>query len=251
MTHHQTTPTHDAETLNAIVFCFPIGHRQDKPSDRGAKAGGKRIVAIGKTVEAVGQTFGKSAAEPDFTTTAISVSVRMDTRNGLFREQTVWEILENTARELRANVATGTPKRHTIALTDTTLVPLLKSVAQNQRNGDPAPQLVDDAGTHEIPVLDIQDFDEPVDEEPRQQTDTFRVVGFHITTENDVNLLFTYDCLAVRPTRAVEQQVLAWPCQIFRGKVWIEGTIVRNSEGVWQLADNAKVVLDESLLYPE
>lgn len=249
MIHHQVAPTHDKGALKTILSGFPIDHRQDKPSDRGAKGGGKRIVAIGRMVEAVGQAFGKLAAEPAFTKTVISVTVHADSSSGLFREQSVWEILERTARELRANVASGKPRRHTIALTDAALVPFLKSVAQNQRDGDPPPQLVDEAGKHEIPVLDMQDFDEPTDEEPRQQSDTFQVVGLHINTGNDMNLLFTNDCLAVRPDPVVEQQVLAWPCRIFRGKVWIEGTIIRDDEGVWQLTEGAKVVLGEPLVY--
>lgn len=250
MAQHQTTTTRERMPSKKIRFEFSFQHRQEKPSDKGARGGGKRLGFIGKMVEVIGQCF-RSAAEPIPTSAAILVPVREDADAEHFPTQTVWEVLERTAAELRANVATGKPRRHNIALTDTTLVPLLKAVAQYQREGDPAPMLVDDSGRHEIPILNVQDFDEPLEEDSGNQSDTFQVVGLRVTKHSDVQLLFTHDYLAVRPTPEIEQQMLTWPCHVFRGKVWIEGTIIRDDEGVWQLTEGAKVVMGEPLAYTE
>lgn len=213
---------------------------------------GKPITATGRAIEALYKTAGVQAGSPVVHDTCILVPVALQTE-GLFRSgQAVSEAIALTAKELCKNVASGRPLPHAAALTDVRFVPLLRAIANNSAQGCGAPTLIDERGARqELPALDVQSFDEPVDEAPARIVGTFQVTGFRVGSANEVLLELDGASMVVRPDPATEKEAMGWSFGSLRAGIWIDANATRDDAEGWHLEPGAKVVRGKQLPYDE
>lgn len=224
------------EKTQVIYIKFPLGDHHGSDSDGGSRVGiGKTLVATGAMVAALEKTFGRDVLGTTFSDEFIWVALRVNHGDALFRGPTLRERLERSSRELPANVATGAPKPHRIALTDDTLVPLLKQITKSCHSGSvPPPILVDADGEYAIPVLDPQAYDEPEPSSAKELSRTFRVTGSCLGKDGVMSAKLDHDSLWVRVEPAIESLATRWTIATFR-----EGRLGRWQSGSacqWKLA---------------
>lgn len=241
------------EILTELVcFEFPIewgGSKGDAHNDAGGLC--RRLIAIGRMIGAIIQVFGKGVSAPNATKSAISIPVQIPIKDQqLVPHLTIHENFQRTAQELRNNVSKGLLRTHVEALTDLTLVPILRAVADNQVNGDAPPVLVSATGRHAIPVLEDQDFDQPVEEEASTQTGTFPISGIRIASTHDVFILSSGG-LAIRADQRSALKLLCWNLQAIYDGAWVDGTIKRGEDRVWELEAGANLVTSTPIAGPE
>lgn len=238
------------ENIAVNYFKFPLDCRRDGESvDSSARGVGKDLIAIGAMIDSIERTFGSAVIATSVTDLCILVSVRVDRGDALFGGPTLWECAQRTSRELDANVATGAPKPHGMALYNDTLVPLFKQISKSCRTSEvPAPLLIDDAGEHTMPVLDPQSFDQPESSKPKELSGSFRVTGGCLSKGGSISLKLDHDSLWVELESAVERLASTWTLTTLRDGVWIDGKVIRLANGIWQLQEGAKVVTHPALL---
>lgn len=250
----KTKPASEAKEspTETVCFEFPI-EWGDASHDARHDAGGtcKRLIAIGKMIGSIIQVFGDGVGVPSATHSGITIPVQVPTKaQQLVPHPTLCENFERTAQELRDNVTKGLLRPHAVALSDQTLVPILKAIADNQVTGEAPPVLVDTSGRHEVPVLDSQDFDEPLEQEASTQTGTFPICGVRIGSTRDV-LILSSGGLAIRADGAYALKILRWNLQVIYDGAWAEGRIDRGDDRVWELQAGAKLVTSDPIVGPQ
>jgi hypothetical protein len=247
LAHKQAEGVDENTLVNYIKFPLGIHHGSDPGC--GSRVGiGKTLVATGGMVAALEKTFGRDVLGTTFSDDSIVVAVQVGHGDALFRGPTLRESLERSCRELPANVSTGAPKPHGVALTDDTLVPWLKQVTKSCHTGSvPPPILVDADGEYAIPVLDPQAYDEPEPSSAKELSRTFRVTGSCLGKDGVMSAKLDHDSLWVRVEPAIESLATSWTIATFREGVWVDGKVVQLANGNWQLQDGARVVSHPAL----
>ncbi len=238
------------ENTPTSYFKFPLScHRDGESVDARSRHLGRELVLIGAMINSLEKTFGSAVVATSIADSYILVTIRVDHREGLFSGPTIWENVQQTSRELDANVATGAPRPHRVALHDDTLLLLLKQISKNCRTGEVSPPiLVDEAGDHTMPVLDPQVFDEPSSSKAKELVDSFQVTGGCLSKSGRVSLKLDHDSVWAELNFALEEEASGWTLAALQNGVWIDGKVVQHDNGIWQLQDGAKVVTHPTLL---
>jgi hypothetical protein len=192
-----------------------------------ARADLLRMNSASKLANKLVETYGDQLAAPVLNGRFLEMAiVDVNGQHELFAAD-LHAALSRTAKELKENAGREEALPHSQAVSQPKLVEALKAVTQANQHCEVNLMIVD--GDRELPVPKLQadDFTQPIKDEPRSRTGTFKIQGIVRSDDGRGHFLVAQGDLRIRAPASDSNWQLDRLLQSVAKKEWLVGTITR------------------------